>query len=314
MPINWRNGSPFCDSRGAAVSGRVTMPPVQRLGWPERHCGQLPQKPERQATTWSPGLTVVTSAPTASTTPAPSWPSTIGRSSGKRPIPSTTCRSLWHTPVATVRTSTSRPHGLSTSTCSIVSGACTLRKTAALISIGLSPHRIDLAATACDEPDRDHRDECPPDPLCRNRGRRRGAHQNRGGLGKVLLGGGSLARRGLCDAGEHRCGIALEDLLARFLADLSFGKRLPGPVAAELGAVGAAHDALGAVQPDGRLDRVRAERVAVHIHPRLPDARRRQLLLRRVEQAAMVHALDLVGKVTAQIVDADRRVGVVGEE
>ena len=43
------------------------MPPVHRLGWPERHCGQLPQKPERQATTWSPGRTVVTSAPTAST-------------------------------------------------------------------------------------------------------------------------------------------------------------------------------------------------------------------------------------------------------
>ena len=187
MPINWRNGSPFCDSRGAAVSGRVTMPPVQRLGWPERHCGQLPQKPERQATTWSPGLTVVTSAPTASTTPAPSCPSTIGRSSGKRPIPSTTCRSLWHTPVATVRTSTSRPHGLSTSTCSIVSGACTLRKTAALISIGLPPHRIDLAATACDEPDQDHRDERQPDPACWTRGRRGGAHHNRGGRGKLFI-------------------------------------------------------------------------------------------------------------------------------
>ena len=35
------------------------------------------------------------------------------------------CRSLWQTPVATVRTRTSRPHGLSTSTSSIVSGACT---------------------------------------------------------------------------------------------------------------------------------------------------------------------------------------------
>src|SRR5437870_6502409 len=59
--------------------------------------------------------TVVTSAPTASTIPAPSCPSTIGRSSGKRPCPSTTCRSLWHTPVATVRTSTSRGSGLSIS-------------------------------------------------------------------------------------------------------------------------------------------------------------------------------------------------------
>src|SRR5215469_2488556 len=135
MPINCRNGCPFCDSRGGALSGRVTIPPVHKLGWPERHCGQLPQNPDRQATTWSPGLTVVTSAPTASTTPAPSWPSTIGRSSGKRPSPSTTCRSLWHTPVATVRTSTSRPQGLSISTASIVSGSCTLRNTAASISI-----------------------------------------------------------------------------------------------------------------------------------------------------------------------------------
>src|SRR6516165_1616361 len=135
MPINWRNGWPCCDSRGAAESGRVTMPPVHKFGWPDRHCAQLPQKPERQATIWSPGLTDVTSAPTASTTPAPSWPSTIGRSSGKRPSPSTTWRSLWHTPVATVRTSTSRPPGWSMSTGSIVSGSCTLRNTAALISI-----------------------------------------------------------------------------------------------------------------------------------------------------------------------------------
>src|SRR5690348_16327136 len=75
--------------------------------------------------------------------PAPSWPSTIGRSSGQRPSPSTTCRSLWHTPVAAVRTSTSRPHGLSISTDSIVSGACVLRKTAAFISMALSsPRRV----------------------------------------------------------------------------------------------------------------------------------------------------------------------------
>ena len=34
------------------------MPPVQTLGWPLRHCGQVPQKPDRQATTWSPARTV----------------------------------------------------------------------------------------------------------------------------------------------------------------------------------------------------------------------------------------------------------------
>jgi hypothetical protein len=30
---------------------RATAPPTQRLGWPARHCAQLPQNPERQATT-----------------------------------------------------------------------------------------------------------------------------------------------------------------------------------------------------------------------------------------------------------------------
>ena len=43
----------------------VTMPPVHRFGWPDRHCGQVPQNPDRQATTWSPRRTLVTSSPTA---------------------------------------------------------------------------------------------------------------------------------------------------------------------------------------------------------------------------------------------------------
>src|SRR6058998_1715019 len=141
MPMNWRNAWPFCESRGGADSARVTTPPTQRFGCPPRHCSQLPQKPERQATTWSPGRTVVTSAPTASTTPEPSCPRTIRRSTGKRPMPSTTCRSLWQTPVAAVRTRTSRPDGLSISTDSIVRGSCGLRKTAAFISMARSSLR-----------------------------------------------------------------------------------------------------------------------------------------------------------------------------
>src|SRR5438094_7194608 len=101
-------------------------------------------------------------------------------------------------------------------------------------------------------------------------------------------GGGVLSLRDCSDAGEHRGRIAVQDLLARFLTDLRFRKRLLGPLAAELGAVGAAHDAVGAVQAHARFDRARAERVAIHVHLRLPEARRRQLLIRRVEQAAMV--------------------------
>src|SRR5947199_199374 len=76
-----------------------------------------------------------------STPPAPSWPSTMGRSVGQRPWPSTTCRSLWQTPVAAVRTRTSRPDGLSISTDSIVRGSCGLRKTAAFISMARSSLR-----------------------------------------------------------------------------------------------------------------------------------------------------------------------------
>src|SRR5437667_1589054 len=67
--------------------------------------------------------------------PEPSWPRTMGRSNANLPTPSTTWRSLWQTPVAAVRTRTSRPHGLSISMDSIVSGSCTFRKTAALISM-----------------------------------------------------------------------------------------------------------------------------------------------------------------------------------
>src|ERR1700720_3414455 len=72
--------------------------------------------------------------------------------------------------------------------------------------------------------------------------------------GEGLFGGGAFLLCGLCDTGEHRGGIAVQYLLARVLADLGFGERLPGPVAPKFGAIGAADDALGAVQPDGRLD------------------------------------------------------------
>src|SRR6185369_8992259 len=62
------------------------------------------------------------------------------------------------------------------------------------------------------------------------------------------LGDGAFARRAPRDASEHRGGVAVQDLLTGFLADLGLGERLPGPVAAELGAVGAADDAIRAVE------------------------------------------------------------------
>src|SRR5207302_65410 len=98
-----------------------------------------------------------------------------------------------------------------------------------------------------------------------------------------LFGGGAFLLCGLCDTREHRGGVAVQDLVARVLADVCFGERLPGPVAPKFGAIGTADDALGAVQPDGRLDGPRPERVAIHVHLRLPEARRGQLLVRCVE-------------------------------
>ena len=58
----------------------------------------VPHGYHHDSTTWSPTATCVTPAPTASTTPAPSWPSTIGY--GAVHSPSTTCRSEWQTPLA----------------------------------------------------------------------------------------------------------------------------------------------------------------------------------------------------------------------
>ena len=66
-------------------------------------------------TTWSPGANPVTPGPVSSTIPAPSWPSTIGRGPGR----SCTVRSVWHTPHATTRTSSSPAWGGPSSIASI---------------------------------------------------------------------------------------------------------------------------------------------------------------------------------------------------
>src|ERR1700721_3440988 len=72
-------------------------------------------------------------------------------------------------------------------------------------------------------------------------------------LERGRLGGGFFALRGPDDAGEHRSGVAMQDLFARILADLRFRERLPGPVATEPGAVGPPHDRPGAVETTTRL-------------------------------------------------------------
>jgi hypothetical protein len=76
----------------------------QWVGWPRSQASHMPQLPSVVSTTWSPGLTLVTAEPTASTTPAPSWPSTTGVGYGI--VPLITDTSLWHSPALWMRTST----------------------------------------------------------------------------------------------------------------------------------------------------------------------------------------------------------------
>src|SRR3954466_13217370 len=89
------------------VNGCGRPPNVDRhmVGRPLSQYWQAPQLPRVDRTTWSPSLTVVTEGPTASTTPAPSWPSTTGVGNGI--VPLMTDRSLWHSPAASMRTATS---------------------------------------------------------------------------------------------------------------------------------------------------------------------------------------------------------------
>src|ERR1035437_9030833 len=102
---------------------------------PLRQAGQTPQGGTRQKTTGAPGARPVTSSPTASTIPAPSWPSTIGqRPSPSRP--SARCKSEWQTPAAATRTSTSPLRGGASVTVSTATGRPGSRSTHARIWTG----------------------------------------------------------------------------------------------------------------------------------------------------------------------------------
>jgi hypothetical protein len=70
--------------------------------------------------TASPGLTLVTPEPIASTTPAPSCPSTTGTGYGI--VPSSTLTSEWQRPAALIATRTSPWPGSFTRTSSIATG------------------------------------------------------------------------------------------------------------------------------------------------------------------------------------------------
>ena len=59
--------------------------------------------------TWSPGVTLVTPAPTSSTMPAASCPSTMGRGGVQSPF--MMCQSLWQMPAALTLTRASPTFG-----------------------------------------------------------------------------------------------------------------------------------------------------------------------------------------------------------
>src|SRR4029079_3712322 len=79
--------------------------------------------------TWSPILTLCTSGPSSTTTPAASWPSTMGSGSGQSPF--MMCQSLMQTPAAFTCTRTSPALGPSCSRSRSSSGLLTAVSTAA---------------------------------------------------------------------------------------------------------------------------------------------------------------------------------------
>src|SRR5688572_17754642 len=95
--------------------------------------------------TWSPTAGRATPGPTRSTTPAPSWPSRNGKPSH---VPILTCRSVWQTPEARMRTSTSPGPGSSTVMRSTSAGAFATRETTPCPSIIRALYRLRIEHNA----------------------------------------------------------------------------------------------------------------------------------------------------------------------
>jgi len=97
----------------ASIPVIICAPQSHRFWRPVEQYRQTPQAGMNEQTTWSPGLTRVTSGPTASITPAPSCPPTIGRRPVESPV--RRCSSEWHIPEAMNLTRTSPDRGSSSS-------------------------------------------------------------------------------------------------------------------------------------------------------------------------------------------------------
>ena len=103
-------GAAGCVPSSSSPAALLARRGLAQVRLPGEALRQLPHAGTKQNATRSPGATAVTPAPTASTTPAPSCPSTIGQRSAPR-WPSARCRSEWQTPAAATRTSTSPARG-----------------------------------------------------------------------------------------------------------------------------------------------------------------------------------------------------------
>ena len=134
VAMKWPRSRPRARRRELPSGMRWRCDPIsQSAGEPEAHQRQRPQAVTHASATASSTFGASTPGPTASTTPAPSWPSTIGRSYVQ--VPSITCRSERQTPAAAMRTRTSPACGSASSTSSTLSGAPDSHSTAARISM-----------------------------------------------------------------------------------------------------------------------------------------------------------------------------------
>ena len=134
VAMKWPRSRPRARSRELPSGMRWRCDPIShRAGEPEAHARQRPHAVTHASATASPTRGASTPGPTASTMPAPSCPSTIGRSYVQ--VPSMTWRSERQTPAAAMRTRTSPACGSASSTSSTLSGAFASHSTAALVSM-----------------------------------------------------------------------------------------------------------------------------------------------------------------------------------
>src|SRR2546430_2222636 len=115
-------------ARGTIITAPVCS---QRFDWPWTQYQQAPHAGTNVETTRSPVFTWLTSDPTQSTVPAPSWPRIVGGGSGN--VPLVTDRSEWHTPLAPISTTTSPGPGSRAVISSTIRGWSCSTYTAALM-------------------------------------------------------------------------------------------------------------------------------------------------------------------------------------